>query len=185
MMRRLHRSGGRSPRPGGQWPARTGAGERRRRSLAPWGVLACLTVIGVMGCRPTAEQTVTHGDRAPTDQVSFIDSLRGSGHTVEILGDVEQPFLQAQGTRVQASGGSLAAPAELQLFQYESPAAARSDVGRLDRQGNPPGTRINWIAPPHFFQSGRLVALYVGNDTTVVQTLSRLLGPAVVGSEGS
>jgi hypothetical protein len=138
-----------------------------------------------MGCRPTAEQTVSHGDRAPTDQVSFIDSLRGSGHAVEILSDVEQPFLQVKGTRVQVSGGSLAAPAELQLFQYESPAAARSDVGRLDRQGNPPGTRINWIAPPHVFQSGRLVALYVGDDATVVQTLSRLLGPALVGSEGS
>jgi hypothetical protein len=138
-----------------------------------------------MGCRPTAEQTVTHGDRTPVDQVSFIDSLRGSGHAVEILSDVEQPFLQAQGTRIRVGGGSLAAPAELQLFQYESTSAARSDVGRVDRQGNPQGMRINWIAPPHVFQSGRLVALYVGDDTSVVQTLSRLLGPALVDPEGS
>jgi hypothetical protein len=146
------------------------------------GLLICLTGMALLACGSSAEQRRSHAGEPVVDQVSFIDRLRQNGFAVEILGDLEQPFLQVPGTRVQVGEGAFAQPAELQLFQYESQSAARSDVNRIDRAGNPQGMRITWVAPPHFFQSGRLIVLYLGSDAAVLGTLTEWLGPEVAGS---
>ena len=117
------------------------------------------------------------------DQVSLIDALRGKNLIVDISGTVSQPFLNPQsGTAVRLSGGSLTAPADLQLFEYGSSTAASADAKRISPDGSgTPTTRISWTAPPHFFLKGRVLTLYLGSDPTVLNVLKSLLGPQVAG----
>lgn len=151
-----------------------GAGGALRRPL-----LAGLALLAV-ACQQQPE--ASHSPGAVEDQVAFIDALRAREFRVEILGNVEQPFLAAAGTRVEVSGPGLEEPAELQLFQYESPGAAADDAGSLGPGGAPAGVHVNWMGPPHFFRAGRLLALYVGADPGVLNLLRELLGEEVAGA---
>jgi hypothetical protein len=38
-----------------------------------------------------------------------------------------------------------------------------------------------WIAPPHFFKSGRLIVLYIGEAPAVLEALADTLGPQFPG----
>jgi hypothetical protein len=128
----------------------------------------------------TAPQS--HGGQVQ-DQVSLIDALRSKNVTVDISGAVTQPFLNQQsGTTVRLSGSTLAAPADVQLFEYGTAAAAASDAHqiRADGSGNS-NTIVDWVAPPHFFVKGRVLVIYVGNDRGVVSLLSSLLGSQFAG----
>jgi hypothetical protein len=40
---------------------------------------------------------------------------------------------------------------------------------------------ITWIATPHFFSSGRLLVLYVGDNNEILSMLEQLLGPQFTG----
>ena len=41
-----------------------------------------------------------------------------------------------------------------------------------------------WIAPPHFFKSGRLIVLYIGEEPRLLQGLAHILGPQFAGNRG-
>jgi hypothetical protein len=117
------------------------------------------------------------------DQVSLIDTLRGKNVTVDISGSISQPFLHApSGTIVRLSGGPLTTPADLQLFEYASASAASTDAKKIQPDGSGTSTtRISWVAPPHFFLKGRVMVLYVGSDSAVLNLLQSLLGPQFAG----
>lgn len=117
------------------------------------------------------------------DQVSLIDTLRGKHLTVDIAGGVSQPFLTPQsGTTVRLSGGPLTTPADVQLFEYGSASNAGADAHqiRADGSGNV-SVIVDWVAPPHFFLKGRVMALYVGRDPAVLSLLQSVLGPQFAG----
>jgi hypothetical protein len=103
--------------------------------------------------------------------------------TVDISGTVAQPFLHPQsGTTVRLNGAALAAPADVQLFEYGSAAAASADAGQIRADGSGTATTIvDWIAPPHFFLKGRVLVVYVGNDPAVISLLGSLLGSQFAG----
>ena len=51
---------------------------------------------------------------------------------------------------------------------------------------SPDGTTINgqvidWPATPHFFQEGRIIVLYLGDDPQVIFALEQILGPQFAG----
>jgi hypothetical protein len=125
----------------------------------------------------TTQGPQSHGGPVQ-DQVSLIDTLRGKNVTVDITGTISQPFLNPQsGTAARLSGGPLTTPADVQLFEYGSAAAASADAGKLSRDGSGTSTtKISWAAPPHFFLKGRVIVLYVGDDPTVPSLLQSLLG---------
>ena len=59
--------------------------------------------------------------------------------------------------------------------------AAEADAAQIGPDGNPRTTMVTWIAPPHFFRADRLIVLYIGDDPTVVDLLTALLGPPFAG----
>lgn len=144
------------------------------------GLLGCAALLGILGCSRPVNETQSHGGPI-RDHVSFVDSLRREGYTVEIAGEIQQPFLRAKGTRLSLSGGGLAQPAELQSYDYEDPDAARADADRIGPDGNPKATQVEWIAPPHFYLQGRVLVLYLGSDPKVIQLLNGLLGSQIAG----
>jgi hypothetical protein len=132
----------------------------------------------------TACGTVPQSHGGPVqDQVSLIDALRRSV-TVDVSGTIAQPFLHPDsGTTVQLSGGTLAAPADLQLFEYGSSAAAGADAHQIRGDGSGTATTtVDWVAPPHFFLKGRVLVIYVGKDPATINLLTSVLGTQFAGS---
>ena len=142
--------------------------------------LLVLVAILLTACG-TVQGPQSHGGPVQ-DQVSLIDALRKTV-TVDISGTISQPFLSPQsGTIVRLSGGPLTTPADVQLFEYGSASAARTDSRKISRDGSGTGTMtISWVAPPHFFLKGRVLVLYVGNDAAVVSLLTGVLGAQFAG----
>jgi hypothetical protein len=130
----------------------------------------------------TVQGPQSHGGPVQ-DQVSLIDALRSKNLTVDISGGISQPFLHPQsGTTIRLSGGALAAPADVQLFEYGSAASAETDAHQIRADGSGNATAIvEWVAPPHFFLKGRVMAIYVGTDPAVVSLLQGLLGAQFAG----
>jgi hypothetical protein len=140
-----------------------------------------LIVIGLLLTACGTGPTQSHGGPVQ-DQVSLIDALRKSV-TVDISGTVSQPFLNPQsGTSIRISGGTVTTPADLQLFEYGSASAATNDSKRISSDGSGTATtKISWVAPPHFFLKGRVMALYVGNDPAALSLLQGVMGPQFAG----
>jgi hypothetical protein len=141
-----------------------------------------LVLIGILLTACGAGPTQSHGGPVQ-DQVSLIDALRKSV-TVDISGTIAQPFLHPDsGTTVHLSGGTLTAPADVQLFEYASAAAAGADAHQIRADGSGTATTIvDWVAPPHLFLKGRELVIYVGKDPAVVNLLTSVLGSQFAGS---
>lgn len=104
----------------------------------------------------------------------LIARLKGRGKKVGRKEKVEQPFLSVKGQIISVDDQ------EVQVFEYRNVLAAELDKKKIN------DTRATsmamWIAPPHFFWSGRLIVLYVGEAPSMLATLTELLGPQFAGN---
>ena len=125
---------------------------------------------------PTASSsTATESRGAVSDRAGFVDRLRADGLDVKSAGEVQQPFFEVPGTGLTVNG------ADVQVFEFADAAAAKGAVSKIGADGNPQGTIIEWVAPPHFYQAGRIVVLYVGEDKAIIEALTKTLGAQVAG----
>jgi hypothetical protein len=115
--------------------------------------------------------------RPVTSYASLMDALRSAGAAVASGDPVSQVFLSADGRFLRVNGQ------DVQVFEYASVGAAEADAGRVSPDGETIGTtHVSWIAPPHFYRSGPVIALYVGSDTSVLRALEAVLGRQFAGS---
>lgn len=106
----------------------------------------------------------------------LVDALRVEGHEVESLGSISQPFFQPAGQLLSVEGH------EVQVFEYSSEEVALSAAETVSPDGSSVGTTmVSWIGSPHFFRSGSLIILYVGEDAAALQALQTVLGPQIAG----
>ena len=140
------------------------------------------------GANPSTADTTQSKGGPVRDHVSLVDFLRGQGLQVDVVGDVQQPFLQAKGTTLRLSGGTLSEAAEIQSFNYDDTdlgtdgvKAAEADAAAIGPDGNPATMMISWVEPPHFFRKDRVIVLYLGEDAAVLKTLTDALGPQFAG----
>ncbi len=110
------------------------------------------------------------------EMVDLVEALQAEGAQVEMGEAIQQPFLSVPGQIVQVNG------ADVQVFEYASAEDMGVEASQVTEDGSPIGTStITWIAPPHFYRSGRLLVLYVGEDTAVIELLESVLGPQFAG----
>lgn len=122
-----------------------------------------------------AAPPVSHGGTVET-YVALVDALRALGATVEPAGSIEQPFFPVTGQLLQINGQ------EVQVFEFETAEAGQATAGTVSATGDSVGTSmLNWVAPPHFYRAGRIIALYVGSDTAVLDLLRQVLGDPFAG----
>lgn len=140
-------------------------------------IIGFLSFLGVAQCAPA---TQSHGGPI-VDHVSFVDTMRAEGYTVEVLGDIEQPFFSVKGTQLSVRGRDITAAAEVQSYNYANPAAAKADAAKIGPDGNPKGSQVLWVEPPHFYLRDRVLVIYVGRDAKMMAMLGRLLGPPFAG----
>jgi hypothetical protein len=103
----------------------------------------------------------------------LFNTLKNRGKKVRRKGRVEQPFLSVKGQVITIDGE------DVQVFEYRTAHRAEVDAQKVS---SPNATSIAmWIAPPHFFRSDRLIVLYVGTASSVLDVLSDVLGPQFAG----
>ena len=110
------------------------------------------------------------------DLKGLVSRLRAGGARVGRAGRVSQPFFSVMGRALTVNGE------QVQVFEYASARAAEREAGLVGPTGSPVGTSmVSWVAPPHFYRSGRLIVLYVGGDAGLIKALRDVLGPQFAG----
>jgi hypothetical protein len=113
---------------------------------------------------------------SPTDLDSLINSLEDTGAVVQPAGDISQPFLAVTGQVIKVDN------TDVQVFEYSDTTAANADADMVSADGSSVGTTIiSWVATPHFYKSGKLMVLYVGDNQAVINTLQEVLGSQFAG----
>ncbi|HSD04382.1 MAG TPA: hypothetical protein VLB45_01340, partial [Nitrosopumilaceae archaeon] len=80
-------------------------------------------------------------------------------------------------TKVISVGG-----ADVQVFEFASEQDAVAATQTVSEDGTEIGTSIiRWIGPPHFYTQGKLIVLYVGDNSEVTSLLEDFIGPQFAG----
>lgn len=70
----------------------------------------------------------------------------------------------------------------IQVFEFKDMESAQAAAGIISHDGTEIGTSIiRWIDMPHFYSSGRIIVLYVGQNPEVTGMLESLLGAQFAG----
>ncbi len=133
-----------------------------------------LALIGVAALM--AVGACTSSSTSPTDFNSLIDSLRDTGAVVQIAGDITQPFFAVTGQVIKVDNN------DVQVFEYSDAATASSEADLVSSDGSSVGnTMVSWVATPHFYRSGKIIVLYVGESQAATSTLQEALGSQFAG----
>ena len=118
----------------------------------------------------------TSGRARIEDRTSLTQALKDAGASVEPADAVQQEFFGPEGRILHVNG------ADLQVFEYPSAEAMEQDAAKVAPDGGSIGTTmVSWMDAPHFYKSGRVLALYVGSDQAVLDLLQRVLGAQFAG----
>lgn len=103
-------------------------------------------------------------------------ALEDQGLPVTRGEEVEQPFFSVPAVMLNTADSGI------QVFEYADEAAAEADAELVAPDGSSVGTSMPfWVGDPHFFRSGNLIALYVGADEAILDTLEAVFGPQFAG----
>lgn len=107
----------------------------------------------------------------------LIKKLRAQKARVALTTErVEQPFFSPSALIVNINDQAV------QVFEYSHVAEADKEAKLVSADGMTiGGIKPFWIAPPHFFKGGRLIVIYVGNDSVILKLLHRVLGGQFAG----
>lgn len=138
---------------------------RLARHRLPLALAVLLAVAaGCAGTRPAA---------APGDTISttdeLVDYLGREGLSTQPVGLASLPILSISGEEYRTAGGET-----LQVYTYDDEQAARADAGRVAAEKSGPSRA------PHFYQRGRFLVVYFGDDPAVELTLSDLFGNELI-----
>jgi hypothetical protein len=112
----------------------------------------------------------------PRDYASFITDLTAAGGIVETDGEISQPIFAVKGHRITVNGS------DVQIFEFPSHTKATAEAARISPDGYSIGTtQVDWIAKPHFYNSGKLIILYVGENAVIERLLESVVGSQFAG----
>jgi hypothetical protein len=125
---------------------------------------------------------------APTT-ASVVRSLRAAGATV-----TEQDSSAAFGFLHGSPHHLLVNGQDVWVFEYAAPALADLDAASMSPDGStfhtgigPFGATVmvDYVAPPHFYKTGRVIAYYVGRDAETLRLLRQTFGPPFAGTDAA
>ncbi len=144
-------------------------------------VLLLLGAVLISGCN----------NRPVMDYGRLVDGLGEAGATVEEIGDSQlpgagEPIFSVTGKIIRVSGENTP------ILEYSNAVAAETETGFISRDGfdltRLPDSKdegfavhVDWIASPHWYQAGRIIVLYVGENQKTLDMLENLLGTQFAG----
>ena len=139
-------------------------------------LLSALTACGPQQLPVTSTPSVAPSERNVEDLDSLVDSLHTAGAEVELGDMVEQAFFSVKGQIVKVNGS------DVQVFEYENAEAMEAGAEQVAPDGGSVGTSmITWVDTPHFYKTGRILVLYVGDDAATTDLLKSVLGEQFAG----
>ena len=115
---------------------------------------------------------------------SLVSHLEDAGFLVQVVGDVQEFYFSAMAKTLQVNGELVRA------FEFPDGESAAEEAAGVSPDGTSVElhtesglsmTSISWIAPPHFYRSGRLIVLYVGWDAPLTEVLEAALASQFAG----
>lgn len=132
-----------------------------------------LILVSLFALLLTACSAAGDSSGADMDHASFVSYLQEAGLQVEETGMVSQPFTATEGKTLTVSGD------EMQVFEFADQATAEAQVSGFKEFFDT--SMIMWIAPPHFYQSGRIIILYLGENAEIIQAMESVAGGQFAG----
>jgi hypothetical protein len=128
-----------------------------------------LFVLLLSACTPTEANAC--------DSVNqFVEAVSAEDAQVEVAEQIEQPFFSVPAQRVIVNGE------DIQVLPYATQQDAESDAQLISPDGYEIGTSmVTWLSTPHFYQCGRLLVIYVGDNPQQISSLENILGPQFAG----
>jgi hypothetical protein len=116
------------------------------------------------------------GDLATYDDLA--EALRAAGATVEPGDELEELFPGIPNRVLKVNG------MDVQVFEFPDEDAAAAAASTIEANGYIVGTmQLEWIEQPNFWTSGRLIALYIGQDRETIDLLTGVMGEPLTGSD--
>jgi len=136
-----------------------------------WAALVLCAV--ALSCGESDPPTGPDSGLGGTD--SLIAALQAAGASVVRAGVLPQssnPFFSVESTSLRVNGHTV------HVWEYRNSAEADAQVASVSPDGCEIGSSlVDWIGPPHFFRSTRLIVLYVGSEESLLLLLADVLGP--------
>jgi hypothetical protein len=129
--------------------------------------------------KPTAQPQATPATSGKTgssaDLARLMKALRSDGLKMRVMGAIEDPLLPGRGTALIVNG------ADVQVFEYVDNNAVQAALAMINPDGSLVDVDIDWDGSPHFYQSGRIIALSIGDNHPVTKALTKALGTQIAG----
>ncbi len=111
-----------------------------------------------------------------SDTNDLINKLKQKEANVVLGDEINQPFFSVIGKTI------LVDDAQLQVFEYPTQARAEEDASKVSPDGHSIGLSMPlWVETPHFYQKEKIIVLYVGNDSAIIELLESVLGTQFAG----
>ncbi len=111
----------------------------------------------------------------PTSYAALYTALAGmSNITVQQQGAIQQPYFDVQAQLLSINGQ------QVQVFEFNSVSARQEAQNTISNTGSTIGNYVpSFVSTPHFWSSGRMLVLYVGQDQQVISSLDSVLGTQI------
>jgi hypothetical protein len=140
-------------------------------------ILMLMLTYVLSSCGTATTSVSTSETSAGLDQAGLLSALKAAGATPEIGDPITQDFFSVEGTLI-----NLGQTDGFQVFEYKTAEEMEADAAKVAPDGGSVGTSMmNWIMPPHFFKSGRVIVLYLGDNQTTLNLLEKILGKQFAG----
>ena len=129
-----------------------------------------------------------HGDPEPSvvrtgsGTSLFMDPLLAAGE-VKLTGEVVSEGIFSVDGRVLEVNGE-----RVLVMDYGDAAALEAEAAGISPSGSSIGptedgsvSMVTWVGPPHFFRTETAIVLYVGESPTVIEALTKMMGPQFAG----
>jgi hypothetical protein len=110
------------------------------------------------------------------DYETLVSRLSAEGAFVERGDTITQPFFSVPAKTATISGD------DLQVYEYLSEKTVEEESATVSSTGSSIGPNmVTWIKPPHFYKSRKMIVIYLGTNTDMINLLEEILGKQFAG----
>jgi hypothetical protein len=150
-----------------------------------------LTIIGLLlvllGVGAFSQVTaLSYGDLVAKLRTGGATAVEGGAISPDTSGaEASKPLLIGTGHLLMVNGE------RVEVYEYATTFLAGTDASRISPDGGTfraglgalggSAASVDWLAPPHFYASGRLIVQYIGTHSDVLAALTQALGRQFAG----
>ena len=119
------------------------------------------------------------------DYKALLKILQAQDTITVPVGTTSPPFMEVQGHIVKIQGEQVEIYEYATVSDVDKKASTISPDGSTFTTKSPTGTSasvMDWVMPPHFYKQGRVIVMYFGSNSSIMETLTKVLGKQFAGA---